>query len=239
MPLNIRKVPKAKQKTLHPRRAGEGRPGRPQRPLPAPALRRPAAARRPGPGARLLPDHAAARRAAVQPGRQAPRAGPCLAQAPAGGAGHHHRLRHPRPGRGARAQRPDRGHVRRPHDAGRAPRTRSTRRPATPEVAAFVGRCNFLTGQGRGAAPVELHQSDSTPAATSSRSTPSQRSHAGHTVTVAIRPERLEVVAGRRRGPRVEPARHRGAHQLLRRVPLRVRRQLGHQVVQVESQRPA
>ena len=45
--------------------------------------------------------------------------------------GHHHRLRHPRPGRGARAQRPDRRHVRRPHDPGRHP-ARDLRAPGHP-----------------------------------------------------------------------------------------------------------
>ena len=75
--------------------------------------------------------------------------------------GHHHRLRHPRPGRGARAQRPDRGHVRRPHDPGRDPHS-IYERPATPEVAAFVGRCNFFAGQGRARPPATRHQSAST-----------------------------------------------------------------------------
>ena len=109
LPLNIRKVPKDKQKTAHRRGTRQGRPGRPQPSLPAPALRWPAAARRPGSSLGLLPVGPAARRAALQPRRQASGTGSRLAQAPAGGPRHHHGLRHPRPGRSARAQRPDRG----------------------------------------------------------------------------------------------------------------------------------
>ncbi|GAA2856699.1 ABC transporter ATP-binding protein [Streptosporangium fragile] len=59
--------------------------------------------------------------------------------------------------------------------------------PATAEVAAFVGRCNFLTGTTTGPGEVRLDctgKNISAPAATT----------AGQRVTVAIRPERLEIL---------------------------------------------
>ncbi len=100
-------------------------------PPPGPALRRHAAAGRPGPGAGQPAQGAAARRAAR-------RARPEAAQGPAGRAeadparGRDHlRLRHPRPGGGADDERPDRGDEPRPGRAGRRPRgdLRPRRRP--------------------------------------------------------------------------------------------------------------
>ena len=78
-----------------------------------PALRRPAAARRAGPRARRRPAGAAARRAARRPGPQAARADAGRAQADPARRRDHLRLRHPRPGGGAHAERPDRGLQRR------------------------------------------------------------------------------------------------------------------------------
>ena len=72
-------------------------------PPPAAALRRPAAARRAGAGARPAPGGAAARRAARRAGRQDPQAAAPRAQGAAGGGRDHVRVRHPRPGGGARA----------------------------------------------------------------------------------------------------------------------------------------
>lgn len=66
-------------------------------------------------------------------------------------------------------------------------------RPAAPEVAAFVGRCNFLTGRVIGQEGTRyrilLDCSDDVVQVDSDTRVP-----AGHSVTVAIRPERLEVV---------------------------------------------
>ena len=85
------------------------------------AVRRPAAAGRDGPRDRPraagLPDG----RAAVEPGRQAPRLHARLAQPAARAARRHHRLRHPRPGRGDDPGRPRLRAARRAAAAGRHP----------------------------------------------------------------------------------------------------------------------
>ena len=84
-------------------------------------VRRPAAARRAGPGARQPADRAAARRAARRARPQAPQGDAARAQgAPARGRDHV-RLRDPRPGRGADDERRDRGHARRPDPAAGRP----------------------------------------------------------------------------------------------------------------------
>jgi iron(III) transport system ATP-binding protein len=66
--------------------------------------------------------------------------------------------------------------------------------PATAEVAAFVGRCNFLkatvTETTRDGAVLELAANDQALSVTTT-----QQLGAGDTVTVAIRPERLSVLA--------------------------------------------
>ncbi|MFI9847826.1 ABC transporter ATP-binding protein [Nonomuraea sp. NPDC051941] len=65
--------------------------------------------------------------------------------------------------------------------------------PATAEVAAFVGRCNFLTGTMTGPAEVRLDCTGQTIAV--SEGTPGPR------VTVAVRPERLEILPPGRTAP--------------------------------------
>ena len=59
-------------------------------------------------------------------------------------------LRHPRPGRGDDARRPDRRAARRPRRAGRHARSSSTERPANRFVAGFIGspKMNFVHGEG-------------------------------------------------------------------------------------------
>ena len=84
------------------------------------ALRRPAPAGRPGPRHRAPARGLPHGRAAVQPGRQAAHADPARAGRPAPSAGHHDRLRDPRPGRGHDHGRPHRGHQRRPTATGRS-----------------------------------------------------------------------------------------------------------------------
>ena len=106
--------------------ARDGAAGRLRRPPPGPALRRPAPARRACPGARQPASRAAARRAARRARPEAAPAAPGRAEAdPAGGRDHLH-LRHPRPGRGAHDERPDRRHGRRPRPPDRRAATRST-----------------------------------------------------------------------------------------------------------------
>ena len=84
----------------HPRHQGAARPQA------APALRRPAPARRDGPRDRAQSEGVPVRRAAVQPRRQAARADAHRDQARAPEGAHHHGLRHARPGRGDDARRP-------------------------------------------------------------------------------------------------------------------------------------
>ena len=86
------------------------------------ALRRPAAARRPRPRARELPERAAARRAARRARPQAPPGDAARAQAHPARGRHHVHLRDPRSGRGAHDERPDRGHERGPGRADRLAR---------------------------------------------------------------------------------------------------------------------
>ena len=98
-------------------------------------------------------------------------------------------------------------------------------RPATPEVAAFVGRCNFFHGKveatdGRrhtirldcNGEVVEVHATVTS---------------TGATVTVALRPEKLEVVPAGQELSGVNRLNTDRAHLVLRRLPLRVRRPAG------------
>ena len=98
---------------------------------PRAALRRTAAAGRAGPRAGQPAQGAAAGRAARRARPQAARADAGRAQGDPARGRHHLRLRHPRPGRGADDERPDRGLRRRPDRAGRHRPRRSTsaRRP--------------------------------------------------------------------------------------------------------------
>ena len=100
------------------RGAGAHAAGRFRRAQAEPALRRPAPAGRPGPGADQPAQGAAAGRAARRARPQAARADAGRAQGVAAAGGDHVRLRHPRPGRGADHVGPDRGVQRRPHRAG-------------------------------------------------------------------------------------------------------------------------
>ncbi|WP_341351003.1 ATP-binding cassette domain-containing protein [Nocardioides convexus] len=97
---------------------------------PTQALRRPAPAGRAGPGDRAGAAGAAPRRAARRARPQG-----CASRCRSSSSrlqrepGHHLRLRHPRPGGGADAQRPDRGLRRGADPADSAPRRRSTSSP--------------------------------------------------------------------------------------------------------------
>jgi iron(III) transport system ATP-binding protein len=110
-------------------------------------------------------------------------------------------------------------------------------RPATPEVAAFVGRCNFFLGK------VEESQGRHHSVRLDCNGEVVNVEHdlvaaAGQTVTVALRPERLEVVPA---GQEVSGVNRLNTTVLTSsyvgsRYEYDVR--LGNQVVQVESQRP-
>ncbi len=120
--LRYQDVPKSDDRP--PRRRGpRAGPDRRARQAPAlPAVRRPAAARRPGPGPGAQPPGAAARRAARRPRRPAAQAPPAPAAPAPARARHHVRLRHPRPGGSAHHERPHRGDRRRQGRAGRLTR---------------------------------------------------------------------------------------------------------------------
>ncbi len=79
----------------------------------------PAPARGDGPRHRPQPESLSVRRTAFQSRRQAPGADADRDQEGASESAHHHRLRHPRPGRGDDACRPGRGHEQRPYRANR------------------------------------------------------------------------------------------------------------------------
>ncbi|MFE7707598.1 ABC transporter ATP-binding protein [Streptomyces sp. NPDC057486] len=111
-------------------------------------------------------------------------------------------------------------------------------RPATAEVAAFVGRCNFLQGKVEGSAGDRHHIRLDCNDEIVQVATPGLTAARGQAVTVAVRPENLEVVAA--------DADVSGANRLTTEVltssyvgsryEYDVR--LGSQVVQVESNRP-
>ena len=98
---------------------------------PSRALGRAAAAGRDRPGDRPPAQGVPVRRAALQPRRRLALPGPLRDRPPAQAAGRHHGLRHPRPGRGDDAGRPDRGHGQGHRAAGRHARPSSTARPPT------------------------------------------------------------------------------------------------------------
>ena len=108
-------------------RDGEARATRP--PLAAPAERRAAATRGPGPGAGQPAPGAPARRAARRARSQAPEGDAARAQAPADRPRDHLRVRDARPGGGAHHERPDRAHAAGADRAGRHARATSTTAP--------------------------------------------------------------------------------------------------------------
>ena len=142
--LKVKKSARAERRAARRGGARAGAAGGLREAPPGPALRRPAPARRACAGARQPAARAAARRAA---GRARPEAAPAAAGRaeadPAGGRDHVH-LRHPRPGRGALDERPDRGHGQRPRAPGRLAATRSTTSRDSDFVAGFVGVSNLL-----------------------------------------------------------------------------------------------
>ena len=110
------------------------------------AVRRAAAAGRAGPGAGAGAEGAAAGRAAEQPGRRAAR--PDARRDPRGAAAarHHHRVRHPRPGRGARRLRRGGRDERRPVVERGLPQDDLHLPAATEFTARFLGVSNSLPG---------------------------------------------------------------------------------------------
>ena len=117
--MQIRKRPKQEVRA---RVQGAARPGAPRtlrRPPALAAVRRAAAAHGARPGARGRADRAAARRAVRRARRQGAQGAARVVAPPARRGARHHRVRHPRPGGGARGRRRDRRHQRRPDRAGR------------------------------------------------------------------------------------------------------------------------
>ena len=102
---------------------------------PVAALRRPAAAGRARPCARQLPEGAPPRRAARRPRPEAPPGHAARAQAHPARGRHHLHLRHPRSGRGAHDERPDRGDER-----GERRADRHAARDLRPPVVGVRGR---------------------------------------------------------------------------------------------------
>nr|MDT0659762.1 ABC transporter ATP-binding protein [Micromonospora sp. DSM 115978] len=104
--------------------------------------------------------------------------------------------------------------------------------PATPEVAAFVGRCNFLVGR------VEQHRDGHCRVRLDCSGdiievTTDQQTEAGQEVTVAVRPERLDVHAPS--GPNTVAAEVLTSSYVGSRYEYQIK--LGTHVVQVESLR--
>ena len=110
-----------RHREAHQRRGRHPPAGEAARPQAEGALRRPAPARRARPRHRPRARRVPHGRAAVQPGRQAPRPDPRRDRAPPPAPRHHDGLRHPRPGRGHDHGPADRGHERWPPPAGRLP----------------------------------------------------------------------------------------------------------------------
>ena len=186
-------------------------------------VRRPAAAGGPGPGAGLFTGGPPARRALLQPRRQTAGAGQDLAQAPAGRARADHAVRHPRPGRGAQPQRPDRGHERRERFSRSAPPRTSTVARPTRFVAEFLGHCNILAARAVDRDLGGHHRARPAPR-TASRSPSRARTWPPATEVAAGRPARghraLRPSSEAGRGERLQG---RGSHRLVPRRPLPLR----------------
>ena len=139
----------------------------------------------PGPRARQPAAGAAARRAARGARPQAARADAGRAQGHPARRRHHLPVRHPRPGGGAHADRPDRRVQRGPHRAGRHRRARSTSSRRAAFVAGFVGTSNLLHGR-----------------------RPPERCW-GATASFGIRPEKIHLDGAGGTEPRTVPCGHR------------------------------
>ena len=126
------------------RRSSWSSSGRFEKRQAGPAVRRPAAAGRPGPGAGARARRAAARRAARRPRRQAAPVAQVELKAAAGAGRHHLPVRDARPGRGADDVRPARGHARRQDRADRRARSEIYEEPADTYVADFLGVSNLM-----------------------------------------------------------------------------------------------
>ena len=126
-------------------RARNGAAGGAGRPRAPPALRRAAAAGRPGARAGEPAAGASARRAARRARSQAPQGDAAGAQAPPDRPRHHFRVRDARSGRGAHHERPDRAHAAGADRADRHP-ARPLRPARSRYVADFIGDTNLLPG---------------------------------------------------------------------------------------------
>ena len=130
MALRVKRIPRGERTPTGRRCTGHGAPRGLRDAKADPALRRPATARRPGPGTGESSAGAAARRTARCARPQTARTDAAGAQGDPARRRHHVRLRHARPGRGADAVRPTRGVQRRDGSSrwARPPRSTSPRR---------------------------------------------------------------------------------------------------------------
>ena len=191
------------------RRVDGGARARPPRRLRATpdlgAVRRPAAARRARPSPREPPDGAAPRRAARRARPEAPQGDAARAQGPPAGGRDHVRLRDPRPGGGADDVATSSSSCATAGSSRWAARRDLYERPVNRFVADFIGSSNFLAGHGRVVDAGDRgdgRRADARPDPRR-RASPTRRRRpaAGDAVTVAIRPERLEVAPARRTAP--------------------------------------
>ena len=194
------------------------RPRRPARPPAGAALRRPAPARRDGPRDRARAAGVPARRAALEPRREAPRRHARVARAAAPAARRHDRLRHARPGRGDDARPARRG------DARRAASSRSTRRSGSTSEPRdlFVAGVHRLAGDEprRGDGRGRRRALRPVPRAARRRPPPAPTGR----VVLGIRPESFEDAAFAPGLPTIEVARRGARGARLRRPRLLHRR---------------
>ena len=193
---------------------------------PAPALGRPAAARRARARARQPAGGAAARRAARSTRREAAQADAARAEAHPARARDDIRLRHARPGRGARDVRPDRRHERRP---GRADRraARDLRAPGDRLRRRLHRLAERARLQGRRARR-RVRGDAARRAAIGSSSPVGPDTQAGDSLRVAVRPERVQIGRpGPRAGRRLECRGHDRRDRLSRHVHAVPRRHAG------------
>ena len=145
--LEIRKRPEGRDPRPGGRAARAGAPRAVRRPAAVAAVRRPAPAHGAGPGARRRAQGAAARRAVRRPRRQGPQGAARLAAPAARRGPRDDRVRHPRPGGGARGRRRDRRHQRRAGSSRSGTPDELYDEPANDFVMEFLGPVTRLDGR--------------------------------------------------------------------------------------------
>ena len=161
-----------------------------------PDFRRPAAARRAGPGAGAAAEGAAARRAALGARLQAAEGDADRAEAAAARDRHHLHLRHPRPGRGADHVGPHRGHV-----AGKILQVGTPAghlRPARPSASSPTSSARPISSTATSTASVERQGDGHARLRRADLARPCRKaSQPNGQVTVVVRPEHAAAVERR------------------------------------------